>query len=316
VRRALATTVLLTFALIVRTPYLVALVEGQTSATRVPMKAVAGEEVVPVSINGSGPFDFILDSGSNTTIMRADLARKLKLSSGAPMAISTATGEARGYRSIARTVAIDGLAAQYIEINTLDQMRALNGRAEGLLGENFLKNFDVLIDYEQQVLFLDRTSSLKDTLDGERLSFSRFGNFNDQMIPDRVVIRLKVPSFSQKPLQFLVDSGANAATLYPPPGGLALRAMQSSQHVSMGDLSGKRDCLFQKTTFEMGSGTLRGVQLVACEGLTRNKMDTDGLLPTNVFHRFFISHKGGYVIVNPQSLEKRDDPSVELDRGK
>ena len=232
------------------------------------------------------------------------------------MAIVTTTGETRAYRCIAKSVAVAGLAAEYIEINALDQARGLNGRVQGLLGENFLKNFDVLIDYEQHVLFIDRTSSLKDSLDGEHLSFSRFGNSDLKMIPDRIVIKLNVPSFLQKPLFFLVDTGAMAATLYPPPGGLALRALQSSQHVSMGDLKGKRDCLFQKTTFEIGSGTFRGVELVACEGLTRNQMDTDGLLPTNVFRRFFISHKGGYVIVNPRSLEKIDDPSVELNRGR
>jgi hypothetical protein len=316
VRRALATTVLLTFSLSVRTSYLVALVGAQTSATRVPMIEIAGEEVVPVSINGSGPYDFILDSGSNVTMLRSDLARKLHLSDGAPMAIVTATGETRAYRCIAKSVAVAGLAAEHVEINALDQTRALSGRVQGVLGENFLKNFDVLIDYEQQVLFIDRTSSLRDTLDGERLSFSRFGNSDFEMIPNRIVIKLKVPSFIHKPLLFLVDTGANAATLYPPPGGLAIRAMQSSEHVHLGDLDGTRDCLIQKTSFEIGSGTFRGVQLVTCEGLTRNKMDTDGLLPTNVFHRFFISHKGGYVIANPRSLEKIDDRSVELDRGR
>jgi hypothetical protein len=279
------------------------------------MKEVAGEEIVQVSINGAGPYDFILDSGSNVTIMRSDLARKLNLSSGAPMAIITATGETRGYRIFVKSFSVAGLAAE-IEINALDKVRALSGPIQGVLGENFLRNFDVLINYERQTLFIDRTSSLKDMLVGERLSFSRFGNFNDQMIPNRVVIKLKVPSFAQKPLQFLVDSGANAATLYPPPGGMALRAMQSSQHARMGDLNGTRDCLVQKTNFEIGTGTFRGVELVACEGLTRNKMDTDGLLPTKVFHQFFISHRGGYVIANPRPLEKLDDSSVEVDRGR
>jgi hypothetical protein len=140
-------------------------------------------------------------------MIRSDLARKLHLSDGAPIAIVTATGETCGYRIIAGSVAVGGLAAEHLEINALEQTRALTGRIQGVLGENFLRNFDVLLDYEQQTL-------------------------------------------------------------------------------------------------------------VTCEGLTRNKMDTDGLLPTDVFHRFFISHKGGYVIAHPRSLEKLDDPSVELDRGR
>jgi hypothetical protein len=195
-------------------------------------------------------------------------------------------------------------------------VRALDGRVQGVLGENFLKNFDFLIDNEHQTLFIDRTSSLKDTLAGDRLRFSRFGSLDYQPTADRIVIKLKVPSFQEKPLLFLVDSGTATAVLYPLPGGSALRAMQSAQRVSMTDLFERRDCRVQKTTLEIGSGSFRGLDLVACEGLTRNKMDTDGLLPTKVFHQFFISHRGGYVIANPRLLEKSGDPLEQLDRGK
>jgi predicted aspartyl protease len=289
---------------------------GQAGAARVPMNEIAGEEVVQVSINGAGPYDFILDTGSNVTVIRSELARKLKLPSSAPMAIVTAMGETRGQRVIVESIAVAGLAAEHLEVNALDRVRALNGRIQGILGENFLKNFDILIDNERQVLFLDRTSNLEDALAGERLSFSRIGSFDYKPTPDRIVIKVKVPSFVEKPLLFLVDSGTNAAALYPPPGGLALRAMQSPQHVSMNDLDERRDCQVQKTTLEIGSGTFRGLELIACEGLTRNKMDTDGLLPTKVFHQFFISHRGGYVIANPLSLEKLGDPFEQLGRAK
>jgi hypothetical protein len=313
-KRPLAATVLLTFALVVKTTYLIALMDGQTSVARVPMNEIAGEEVVQVSINGTGPYDFILDTGSNVTIMRSQLIRKLNLSSGAPMTIVTATGETRGQRVIIESVAVAGLAVEHLEINALDRVRVLNGRVQGILGENFLKNFDILIDNERQTLFIDRTSILEGTVAGERLSFSRFGSFDYKPTPDRIVIKLKVPSFMGKPLLFLVDSGTNTAALYPPPGGQALRALQSSQHVNMSDLNERRDCQIQKTTLEMGGGTFRGLELVACEGLTRNKMDTDGLLPTRVFHRFFISHRGGYVIANPRSLERLGDPFAQLGR--
>jgi len=315
-RRPLAATVLFTFALGVKTTYLIAPMGGQTSVARVPMNEIAGEEIVEVSINGTGPYDFILDTGSNVTIMRSQLIRKLNLSSGAPVAIVTATGETLGQRVIVESIAVAGLAVEHLEINALDRVQVLNGRVQGILGENFLKNFDILIDNEQQTLFIDRTSSLEGTVVGERLSFSRFGSFDYKPTPDRIVINLKVPSFMGKPLLFLVDSGINTAALYPPPGGQALWATQSSQHVSMRSLNETRDCQIQKTTLEIGGASFRGLELVACEGLTRNRMDTDGLLPTRIFHRFFISHRGGYVIANPRSLEKLGDPFAQLGRDK
>jgi len=301
VKNPLAATVLLTFALGVRATYLPALTNGQTKVARVPMKQIAGEEVVQVSINGTGPYNFILDTGSNVTIIRSELIRKLNLSGGSPVPIVTATAETSGQRMIIESMAVAGLAVEHLEINALDRVPVLNGHVQGILGENFLKNFDILIDNEQQTLFIDRTSSLEGTVAGERLSFSRSGSFDHKPTPDRIVVELKVPSFIGKPLLFLVDSGINTATLYPPPGGQALRALQSSQDVSVSDLTGRRDCQIQKAAFEIGGDTFRGLELVACEDLTRNKMDTDGLLPTRVFHRFFISHRGGYVIVNPRS---------------
>ena len=83
-KNPLAATVLLTFALGVRATYLPALTNGQTKVARVPMKQIAGEEVVQVSINGTGPYNFILDTGSNVTIIRSELIRKLNLSGGSP----------------------------------------------------------------------------------------------------------------------------------------------------------------------------------------------------------------------------------------
>jgi hypothetical protein len=183
---------------------------------------------------------------------------------------------------------------QHLELNTFDgvQLGPLEGRVEGILGENFLENFDLLIDNDQRVVTLDPASSLAATLAGKHLKVSRFGNFNNAATQDRLVIRLKVPSYIQKPLFFLVDSGSNTAVLYPGQGGFAIRAMQSSQRGDLTGLDGRQSCQIQKATLELETETFGGIELATCEGLTRNKMDTDGLLPTRVFHQFFISHGG------------------------
>ena len=102
----------------------------------------------------------------------------------------------------------------------------------------------------------------------------------------------------------MVDSGASSAVLYPAAGSVALRAMQNSEPGTMRGLGESRACRFQKITLELGTGSFRGIDLVACEGLTRNVMDSDGLLPTRIFSQLFISHRAGYVIANPQSADR------------
>jgi len=303
VKPTLATTTLFTFALCA---FRVPVIEAQIMTATVPMIEVAGKEIVKVSLNGTGPYDFILDTGANVTLVIPSLLQRLGIAAGKPVTIVTTLGESQYQRAIAEKIAVAGLTIEHLEINTLDggELGPLKRRIQGVLGENFLKYFDLLIDNDQQTLTLDRTPSRADTLTGERLEFSRFGSFHDAPTPDRIAIQLKAPSYLQKPLLFLVDSGTNTAALYPAPGGLAVRAMQSPQHGHMSDLDQSRDCQVQKTSLEIGSSTFRGLQLVACEGLTRNKVDTDGLLPTRLFHRFYISHSGGYVIADPLSSEK------------
>jgi hypothetical protein len=278
----------------------------QTAPCYVPMVEVAGKEIVKVSINGTGPYDFVLDTGSNVTLVNQQLLGRLKSSMSEPVTIVTVLGEKTQYRALqADNVSIAGFSVQHLQLDSFDGVQAhlLEGRVQGILGENFLKNFDLLIDNDRQTLTLDPTSSLAATLAGEHLEVSHSGNLNLAPTRDRLVVQLKVRSFLQRPLSFLVDSGTNAAVLYPAQGGFAIRAMQSSQRGDLTGLDGRQSCQIQKATLELGAGTFRGVELATCEGLTRNKTDTDGVLPTRVFHRFFISYKGGYVIANPHLVD-------------
>jgi len=57
--------------------FFVPLARAQTAPARIPLVEVAGEEIVQVSINGNGPYDFILDTGSNVTLVKRELLRKL-----------------------------------------------------------------------------------------------------------------------------------------------------------------------------------------------------------------------------------------------
>jgi predicted aspartyl protease len=290
----------------------VPLIGAQTTAARVPMRLTGGLEIVQVLVNGTGPYDFILDTGSNITLIKRQLLRKLNIPNDGSVTIVTASGETHNQRATVNSIAIAGLTVEHLEVNEFDGTPAglPAGRVQGILGENFLGYFDILIDNEQQTLILDRTSSLAHTLAGEHLQLSRFGRFNLEPTSNRIVVKLKVRSFLQKPLLFLVDSGANTAMLYPE-RGLALRAMQNSQPDALMTLGETHDCRVQMATLEIGSGSIRNVRLVACESMTRDKIDTDGLLPTDVFHQLFISHRGAYLIANPRPAKHADELLVK-----
>jgi predicted aspartyl protease len=303
-KRARVKAVLLTSILTVHTTFPATQMGAETVAARVPMNKVADVEIVKVWLNDTGPYDFLLDTGTEVTMVKRELLHKLNISGGEPISIITPLGEEQHQRTVAESIAVVGLRVDHLEIDTFEGigLGPLKGRIQGILGENFLKNFDLLIDNEQQTLTLDRTSRLADTLAGEHLPLFRLGSYGHVPTADRIVIELKVPFIFQRPLRFLVDSGTNAAMLYPQPGDKG--AIQSSRHGDLIALHNSRDCQVKSVALEIGRGTFGGINLVACNGMTRTEMDTDGSLPTCVFHQLFISHQGGYVIANPHQTRK------------
>lgn len=113
--------------------------------------------VVPVEINAREAVDFVLDTGATLTCIDVSLARELGLPDQ-----NAVGGVAIGALTAGRieTVHIDTLRvgnAAVFDISAckldLASLRAAFG-AQGLLGLNFLKSFDVAIDFERKVVTL------------------------------------------------------------------------------------------------------------------------------------------------------------------
>jgi predicted aspartyl protease len=267
---------------------------------RVPIGEYAGKPVVQIWLNGTGPYDFILDTGASVTLVQRQLLQQLHIPAHDPVSIRTVSGGSFNQRGVAQTIALGGIHVEHLEVDTLEPTQLYGNKrpVRGLLGENFLNHFDILIDNEKRMLTLDSTSGLAETLVGEHLQASRFDGPSPKSLPDRIVVQLTVPSFLHRPLLFLVDSGADIAMLYPSLGQ-AWRPTKDVEQVYIRALNVTQNCQVETTTLEIGGGRFPGTPLATCKGLTRGKSDLDGLLPTRGFHQLFISHRGGYVIANP-----------------
>lgn len=114
--------------------------------------------LVPVRVNGEGPFEFVLDTGATLTCVDETLADSLAL----PEARGR-TGVGAGVRGggAMRLVEIDSLSvgearARGLTGCALDlaQFRSMGLEAHGLLGLNFLTSFRVTLDFEADRLTL------------------------------------------------------------------------------------------------------------------------------------------------------------------
>ena len=113
---------------------------------------------VPVTIQGQGPFDFMIDTGAQATVLSRDLADRLQLFDR-----STATLVGMASSAIVETTPIDdftlGTRSFYIRQAPLLE-RAHIGEADGILGLDSLQDQRVLLDFNRSYMAVADAESL------------------------------------------------------------------------------------------------------------------------------------------------------------
>jgi predicted aspartyl protease len=270
--------------------------------TSVPIRMVDGTPVVQVTLNGKGTYDFILDTGFNYTAVQRKVLAELSVPLGDDgVSIDTAmSGVIHEHKTTVESMSVGGLTVQQMSVCTLDStvLSQNHNRISGILGESFLKNFDILLDNEKKILVLDRTSRLADSLAGERLPFSRYGVRDGSRTLDRIVVELNIPRYRQQSLRCLVDSGASYPFLLPERSE-ASRLQVLAHPSGLVTLNGE-GCIEAGIPLIVGGSDLRTTEFFSCRNMTREAADTDCLLPTHLFKKIFVSHTNSYLIVNPK----------------
>lgn len=102
---------------------------------------------VPVRINDSKPYPFVVDTGSERTVIANDLAKMLALEPGPILTLATITG-----RVAVNSFLIDSLMTTVIDIGGIEAPGLDRGNmgAYGLLGIDSLEDRKVLLDFKNQ----------------------------------------------------------------------------------------------------------------------------------------------------------------------
>ncbi|CAN5505389.1 hypothetical protein BH23BAC4_BH23BAC4_17060 [soil metagenome] len=128
---------------------------ADTSSQTVPITFEGRGEaalVVPVFINGEGPFDFVLDTGATMTCVSEPLAEALELP---PQRGAVGMGAGIGGSGQVALVRLDSVRVGETLATDLGgcvldlaHMGAVGLAVDGLLGLNFLRAFRVTLDFE------------------------------------------------------------------------------------------------------------------------------------------------------------------------
>ena len=269
------------------------------NVTGLPFQIVNRHQIlVDVSVNHSGPYSFLLDTGTQVTIVDLSLASDLKLSGNGSANVTSA-----GLQSDASLVHVDLLEAgshsvanQAVIVYDLRKMNFANRTVRGILGEDFLERYDVLIDNEHRLLCLDDSASLRASVKGPHVALETPANAaGGQTLPSRLIVAVSL-SDGMRPIRLMLDSGADYSLLYNARQFMALAQFPTATLQGNG-VDGAQRALsaLQPQDVQVGPVSLSGVAFLT---VTRARTsDFDGLLTLGLFRRVFVDHADHFAVL-------------------
>jgi hypothetical protein len=248
--------------------------------------------VIPVMVNGAGPFRFLLDTGTTLTVIDPDLARQLQTPAIGDVAITTVLHIRQDKLVQLRDVSLDGASVQGLGavVDKLVRQKILAAGIRGVLGEEFLSKFDILIDFKQHWLrFGDAPPA------GERCRFETIGQYHGSPTTNRLLISAELMGVSDNHLQLQLDTGAKFPELFPASHDSPFPHSWGGSMATSNGANGTT--IYSDVTIKIGTTTVRGLDVVQSRDSVA--FDAVGLLPASIFHRIYISHSGGFVVFNP-----------------
>lgn len=256
---------------------------------------------VPVVINGSGPYDFVVDTGSSVTVLDEHLYEALGLRTINLQRLSGIMPQRKERRAVVNEVSVQGACVHDVAVVSMDLVIPFSGRrTDGILGENFLDRFDVLLDNKAKTLWLDRGDDLEKRLTGERIAFSSSSHIRSESFLHRPNLLLTIPSYSTKPVSMILDSAAETVTLFPEATGRdASRFPDRVTSTSITVFGGTLRCAEWPGAVLWSPEQGRTSQIVVCPRVVGERLDAEGNLPSVIFSGVFIAHREGFIIFDP-----------------
>ena len=189
-------------------------VDRTTTADEIAMRTDNGDRMtVPVSVSGRGPYQFLVDTGSERTVISRELAQQLRLTSGRSAILHSVMGA-----NDVSTVHIPHLkvSSNTISVSDAPALGATNIGADGMLGIDSLRAQRVLFDFKAKTMSITPSSQPLERLEGDTIVV-RARSRNGRLIFTQAKI-------AGKRVSVIVDTGSQVTI-----GNLALQKMLTSQ---------------------------------------------------------------------------------------
>jgi hypothetical protein len=180
-----------------------------------PFTLEANHIVIPVSVNGHAPMDFIFDTGDESEGLNSARLSSLGVASYGSTAISGGGQQAQS--AYARDVTFgfaDGVALMNQHAETFDDTgleRALGVPNGGILGYDFISRFVIEIDYQKKLMILHNPKTWSYRGTGATVPIT----FDDGI--SYFEARLSIPTEPDLPAHMVADFGAAGSMTFTAP---------------------------------------------------------------------------------------------------
>ena len=263
--------------------------------------------VIPVKINQAGPFDFMVDTGSQVTVIDPSLALQLDLKPQGRVGLVSVANFAQASVTLLDTLEAGSRVVEKSPaiVQDLRPIQAADPRIRGVLGESFLAHFDLFVDYGHKLLCLDETSAMRDSVRGERIPFIRPQHPENELpFIERLVLSVRLSGPGKQPVLLQLDSGSDGPILYAGSGQPEIQALvQAATLQGANATSAQRAfAVVPPQNVQIGNHILSHISFATPVMVAKNlpRQQEDGLLPTVLFQRVFISGGDHYVVFEPK----------------
>jgi predicted aspartyl protease len=255
--------------------------------------------LVPVFVEGKGPYEFILDTGASISLLSSELGRSLGV-------VVTGTEEGMGAGGshtleLGRvgSLTIGDTELHDVEIALSDQLAQIGAvvqaKIDGDIGYNVLKHFRVTVDYSKHLLNLSAAT-------GES---GNDGTVPFEIAPTKPLMVLPVEVNGSGPYRFCLDTGTSMTAISP---ALAARlgiSMRPGARQGMG-AGGRISVSFGKiASLSVGHHRVGDLDVTSADFFSSIAevcgTDFDGIVGYN-FLRLFrvtIDYPGGRLLLEP-----------------
>ena len=253
--------------------------------------------VVSLMANDEGPFDFVLDTGTNTTIVDPSLARQLSLTALDRIQLTTLAGERTQIRSSLRNPGAEPAKVENLEVLVQDlaELRKFDSHIEGIAGQDFLSHFNYLLDYRRHSLRIELDREIREAIEGDQVPM--------EVSENKMTVASEAQSGGCAKLHLKLDSAANSVVLI----GRASQALSvPTQENSLEVTNNGEVGLLVGRVHELTVGSQRFHDIAVVlqpAGAADGERTEDGLLPTALFRSLYVNNREGFVVFNPRAVK-------------